>query len=190
LAVAAFDGNDSRVLFEQLLPKTLEEQAVFQTFVGFHMQSLDTTPVLAVNDPNQTGLNYIVVFGPPDLNIIPGVVNDAALILTVAGIVNAFKATPKAAIAIFDAPEPTANVTFFDATAYQDRIHAKRNMLGLTNAMQACLTETLFCGDEVSSYLFFDGLHPTQKVHSELARVILEAVTPPLPGGMSLALGN
>jgi phospholipase/lecithinase/hemolysin len=44
--------------------------------------------------------------------------------------------------------------------------------------MQACLTETLFCRDEVSSYMFFDGLQPTRKVHSELALAILEAVTP------------
>jgi hypothetical protein len=94
LPVAAFGGNDLRVVLEQPLPTTLEEQDAFQIFVGSLIQSVDTTIVLGVNDPIQTGLNDIVVFGPPDLNVIPGVVNDAALIFTVAGIVDAFNETP------------------------------------------------------------------------------------------------
>ena len=178
MAVAAFDGNDLRVVLEQPLPTTLEEQDAFQIFVGSLIQSVDTKIVLGVKDPIQTGLNDIVVFGPPDHKVIPGVANDAALIFTVEGIVDAFKETPKGAFPVFDAPESTADVTFFDATALQDRILAKSNALGLTSITQACLTETFFCGDDVSSYLLFDGLHPTQKVHSELARAILEAVTP------------
>jgi hypothetical protein len=57
LAVAAFDGNDLRVVLEQPLPTTLEEQDAFQIFVGSLIQSVDTTIVLGVNDPIQTGLN-------------------------------------------------------------------------------------------------------------------------------------
>ena len=113
MAVAAFDGNDLRVVLEQPLPTTLEEQDAFQIFVGSLIQSVDTTIVLGVKDPIQTGLNDIVVFGPPDLKVIPGVANDAALIFIVEGIVDAFKETPKGAFPVFDAPESTAKVTYF-----------------------------------------------------------------------------
>ena len=145
LAVAALDGYDLRVLSEQTLPTTLEGQNAFQIFVGSLIQSMDTTMVLGVNDFIRTGLNDIVVFGPPDLSVIPSMVNEAALNFTVAGIVDAFNETLKGAFTVFDAPESTANVTFFDATTFQNRILAKSNALGLTNTTQACLTETFFC---------------------------------------------
>ena len=187
-----FGGNDLRVLLDPanaaLDPVALISDVITQIVVG-------------VNDLATTGLSEFLVFGLPDLGLIPSVVNNPEASFAASFLSSTFNQNLAATPELLYGNDLTPNVQFFDTQSFFAELLADADTLGIANLTDACVVadneetvdvnEFFFCGPDQDSYAFFDGLHPTQKIHLALANAVSDFVTPvSLPGGLSLALGG
>jgi phospholipase/lecithinase/hemolysin len=192
LATIWFGGNDLRVLLD---PENaaLDPVAVISNVI--------TQIVVGVNDLATTGLSEFLVFGLPDLGLIPSVVNSPEASFGATFLSSTFNQNLAATLESLYGNDLTPNVQFFDTQGFLAELLEDTDKLGITNLTDACIVadneetvdvnEFFFCGPDQDSYAFFDGLHPTQKIHLALANAVTDFVTPvPLPGGLSLALGG
>jgi len=87
---------------------------------------------------------------------------------------------------------PGIQITEFNAFAFLNGVIANPLAYGFTNTTQSCLQGTPLTGATVcadpSSYLFWDGLHPTAAAHAALGNAMAAAVPEPATAAL-LALG-
>ena len=189
-----FGGNDLRTLISSP-PAPENAEAV----VGALIFSVVTAITTGINELAATGLDDFLVFGLPDLGKIPAVVNDPVASFQATELTTNFNLFLAGALTAYE--DTGIDVSFFDTQSFFNALLGDADTLGITNVTDACVVaddiatpdvdETLFCGAEQGSYAFFDGLHPTEKVHTALAGAVRDFVTPvPLPGGLTLALGG
>ena len=187
-------GNDLRVLLDPEAP-------LLDPFVL--IDSVTTEIVTGIMELADTRLDDFLVFGLPDLGLIPAVVNDPEDSAAGTFLTDSFNAMLYGKIDAFFTDNPLINVSFFDTKSFFADLLEDADELGLKNLTEACLVfdddktdenEFSYCGfngEDPNTYVFFDGLHPTQPIHSALAAGVRDFVTPvPLPGGMGLALGG
>ncbi|MBT8459015.1 MAG: hypothetical protein KJN60_05040 [Boseongicola sp.] len=191
LTAVNFGGNDLRSLIGDALPTEEEIGALFFQSIG--------SIAAGINELAATGLDDFLVFSAPKLSNLPDVIGTSLEPLVFSLVDGYNTALENAVLAYQGSP---INVQIFDIVAAQDEIFANAAALGLTNTTDACLTpnnpeteenEFFFCGilEDPNTYFFFDGLHPTNTVHSEIAWMVQTAVTPvPLPGSLGLAFGG
>lgn len=74
--------------------------------------------------------------------------------------------------------EGEAGVITFDSFAIFDRIIDNGSDYGLVNTSDAC---GAILGCDPSTYMFWDGIHPTSAGHALLSQAMLEAVAPRVP---------
>jgi len=187
-----FGGNDLRVLLDPDAPPA-EPVALIESTV--------TEIVIGSNSLANPQLDDFLVFGLPDLGLIQSVVGDPEASAGATFPSTEFNKALSSTLAYFFDANPSINVSFFDTQGYFAELLADIDTLGITNITDACVVsddptttdvnEFFFCGADQDSYAFFDGLHPTQKIHTALAEAVTDFVTSvPLPGGLSLALGG
>ena len=140
------------------------------------------------------GIDDFLVFNLPDLSRTPlflgGPAAAAARDVTVQfnGLLEAALRDVTADVTLFDANALFADL-LDDPVAFGERFPAAA---GITVVDEACLDDALLffliC-DDPGSYVFFDGVHPTQQVHAALGAAVIEALAPiPLPAGAPLLL--
>ena len=79
---------------------------------------------------------------------------------------------------------PGINILRFDAFSFYQQVFANPAAYGFTNATDACLTGAGMCADP-STYLSWDGFHPTTAAHAVLGQEFAKAVVPE-PGTLLL----
>ena len=191
-----FGGNDLRVLLDE--DNTQDPFAVVGAAINEIVSGINA---LANSDLND--LNDFLVFGLPDLGLTPGVVFDPEASAGATFLSVEFNTALQGALDFFFGANDDINVSFFDTQSFFAELLVDADALGITNIKEACLVgdnadtpdvnEFSYCGfaEDPNTYAFFDGLHPTQPIHSALAAGVKDFVTPvPLPGGLSLALGG
>ena len=143
----------------------------------------------------QAGARRFLVPGLPDLSLTPGIREQDAGAPAL-GIGAAFSALSlgfnqalQAQIANFEGSAgalfPGLDITYFDVNASLLAVLADPQALGLKYLTQGC-NDVFFqatCADP-GEYLFWDPVHPTDKVHAELGRQFAAAVPEPATWGM------
>jgi phospholipase/lecithinase/hemolysin len=208
LAAIWFGGNDLRDLGVEIATANAiarinstpaEELAkTIETLVGTKVGAIASSIAGGVLElATQSGLDDFLVFFVPDLSTVPALAgtSDAPLFRQ---IVNGTNAAIKFAVGEVAKAIPTINVDFFDPNNVATKIFAAPKDFGIdpelvTSQCYVPATKTSpseFCGlENASQYYFFDDIHPTETVHTELAEAVRAQVVP-LPGGLSLALGG
>jgi outer membrane lipase/esterase len=119
------------------------------------------------------GAEHIVVWNTPDISRAPAVIAEGDLAVglaaQVAGSMNS---------ALSKRLNGEEGVVIFDAYALFDRIVDHGADYGLVNTSDAC---GAIVGCDPTSYLFWDGIHPTSAGHQLLADAMLEATPVPEP---------
>ncbi|MEJ6394781.1 SGNH/GDSL hydrolase family protein [Gymnodinialimonas sp. 2305UL16-5] len=183
LAAVWFGGNDLRVA----TPATA--QTIIQNAVGSIVANV-TTLIGA-------GFDSIIVFGLPDLGQLPGVNSDPFASAAARQASEGFNTALLGGLATL---APTgADIQYFDTFSLFDQVLSNAGALGFTNVMDACVT---FNADGsiasscaaidpaiANTYINYDGLHPTEAVHTILADAFVAQIAPvPLPAGALLML--
>lgn len=154
----------------------------------------DQIPGLAVNNVLSTvdelvanGAQHFLVGNSPDLSKTPTFLN-TPLAPTVAGLVKDFNDGLASSLAAYGALHPQLDITLFNTEQALNTIIQNPSTYGLSNVTQPCLdaTQLTLCSDP-STYLFWDVVHPTTKVHSILAQAMVQAVPGPAPALGALA---
>ena len=79
-------------------------------------------------------------------------------------------------IANFAGPDFNMNISAIDFFAYTIALKATPGAFGFTNVTDACITPYVTAGaicEDPDAYFWWDGLHPTKKVHAMLAEFAL-----------------
>jgi phospholipase/lecithinase/hemolysin len=156
-------GNNARDTLESIAAGA----PLLATLVGDSLRyGLDVK--LMVDRLRSAGAEHIVVWNTPDLAIAPAIVSAGSEAVALAGVV-----TQKMNGALAKALAGTPGVTIFDAFGLFDLVVARPVDYGLVNVTDAC-GATPAC--EPSTYLFWDGIHPTSAGHAIIANAML-AVT-------------
>lgn len=158
-----------------------------------------TNIVGSINALAQSGARRFLVPGLPDLALTPGIrEQDAAapgfgIGAGFSALSLGFNQVLAQQLGIFQASTGALygglDITYFDVNASLQAVLANPQALGLTNLTQGC-NDVFFqstCANP-GEYLFWDPVHPTDKVHAELGRQFAAAVPEPATWGM-LALG-
>lgn len=141
-----------------------------------------------------TQLDDFVVFSVPDISVVPGLSGGPleGIVSTIAGFTNGVLL---AELAKLELTLPDVNIQTFDVNKTILAVANDPSLVGARISDRECLVKVAgvvqsYCGDEnVSDYVFFDDIHPTNLVHTLIAENF-EAQVVPLPGGLSLALGG
>lgn len=131
------------------------------------------------------GLDDVLVLGLPNLGRLPDIAGTPA-----AGLATALTVAFNAALETAIAPlRSRANVQYFDTFAAFEAIFADPAAYGIFNTTDACLDSFPSCGpDTASGHVFYDDLHPTERVHEIFASGIAAQLVPiPLPASLPLA---
>jgi len=125
-----------------------------------------------VDQLQAAGAERIVVWNTPDIAVAPSVVaagDDAVLLAgAVVGAMNSALATRLAG---------ESGVSLFDTFTLFDQVTANPGAYGLTNVSDACGAITT-AGCDTSTFLFWDGIHPTSAGHRILSDGMIAAVVP------------
>jgi outer membrane lipase/esterase len=127
-----------------------------------------------VGELELAGAQHIVVWDTPDLGLAPAVVASGGSPIgsLLASSMNA---------ALLGAIGGDADIKLFDLFGFQDALAANPGAFGLTNVTDACAQ---FVACNPSTYLFWDGIHPTSAGH----KLISDAMVALVPEPATLAL--
>lgn len=128
------------------------------------------------------GAQNFLVPNLPDIGITPDFLG-TALAPVVTGITNLFNAGLKAQLDVLDA-SPLLTITQFDTQQALYDIVANPPAFGFTNTTQSCVANLASGACDPSSWVFWDGVHPTTSTHAILGSQFLAAV--PEPGTVVL----
>ena len=140
----------------------------------------------------QDGARRFLIPNLPDLSLTPSSqglspADRAALSFLTIGFDNALAAAVNSLRAL-----PGIQITEFNTFAFLNGVIANPLAYGLTNTTQSCLQGTPLTGASIcadpSTYLFWDGLHPTTAAHALLGNAMAAAVPEPASAAL-LALG-
>lgn len=176
LTVVWFGGNDLRDGFAD--PENLP------AVIGGAVASI----VTGVGELLTGGLSDVLVFGLPNLGLIPEVtVNGPVASAGATFATQMFNDKLRGALSTL---APLGSVRYFDTFALFEDILANADDLGFTNTTEGCILTlvpaTLCTSDQ--NFVFHDGIHPTDRVHALLADAVMAAV--PLPAGGLLLLSG
>jgi phospholipase/lecithinase/hemolysin len=143
----------------------------------------------------QVGARHFLVPGLPDLSLTPGILAQEAGAPGL-GIGAGFQALSlgfnqalQGSLVSFEGSAGVQfsglDITYFDVNASLQAVLANPLSLGLTNVTQGC-NDVFFletCANP-DAYLFWDPVHPTDKVHAELGRQFAAAVPEPATWGL------
>jgi len=176
LFVIAGGGNNARAALEAIgggapiVQTTLVAAIRYAHDVGVMVDSLQAA-----------GAQHIVVWNTPDLGLAPAVLAQgsaaASLGTVVASVMNKALANRLAG---------EAGVIDFDLFGLVGNIVANPGSYDLSNVTDAC---GAILGCDPSTYLYWDGIHPTSAGHQILANAMLAAVVPE-PGAAWLFLAG
>jgi outer membrane lipase/esterase len=122
-----------------------------------------------VGELELAGAQHIVVWDTPDVGLAPAVVasGGSAIGTLLASSMNA---------ALLAAIGGDPDVDLFDLFALQDSFAANPGAFGLTNVTDACAQ---FVACNPSTYLFWDGIHPTSAGHMLISNAMVALVPEP-----------
>jgi outer membrane lipase/esterase len=170
LYVVAGGGNNARDTLEvisggaPILKTMLGEASRYATDVGRMVDRLQAA-----------GAEHIVVWNTPDIAKAPAVIAEGNLAVKLAG-----RVVGSMNDALARRLDGEAGVVTFDTFAAFDRFVEHGADYGLVNTSDAC---GAIVGCDPSTYLFWDGIHPTSAGHALLSAAMHDVVglTAPVP---------
>ncbi|GAC1494226.1 MAG: SGNH/GDSL hydrolase family protein [Chamaesiphon sp.] len=155
-----------------------------------------TDPTVPVNNLTQdvislanVGAKNIMVANLPDLGQFPGTRNSPqSSPLTVLS--NAHNSILASSLnSLSKNLDPSVNILPFDISSLLSRAIANPGGLGFTNVTDPCLSQSGAVCANPDQYLFWDGFHPTDAGHKQVAAAALAAVPEPSSGLGILVFG-
>lgn len=181
LGVVWLGGNDFLNLLSSGTPTVSAGLTAAQNAIG----AIDS----GVSALSATGLSHIVVFGLPDLGLLPGVVN-TSLQGTLSGLSGYYNGTLQASLTKLTLA-PGTTVDYFDVSKVFSDLLGQASALGITDFTTPCVVNGTVCQNP-DTHLFYDDVHPTEVVHTYLANAFRSAYAPvaavPLPASSLLLL--
>ena len=162
----AIGGNDVRDTAQAVAtgasPATIATAAAaYATSVGNMVDALQAK-----------GAQHIVVWDAPDVGVTPAALSLGQAFASLGtSVAAAFNQALSARLAT------ETGVIPFDVFSFVDGIVANPAKYGLTDVTDACGALVNACSANLSTALFYDGIHPTAAGHSLLAAAMLSAVT-------------
>jgi len=181
LYVVAIGGNDARAALESLGPAPSLPQIVTTISNTANQYAINVGNI--VDTLQAAGAQNIIVWNSPNLGAAPAVLGQGA---GVAGLATLLAQSMNDALAYRLSFE--TGVFTFDVFGLVNSVVANPGAFGLTNVTNACVTG--LCMDP-STYLFWDGIHPSAAGHQLIAGEMLQlAQAIPEPGTwLLMALG-
>lgn len=160
------------------------------TAVPLAIATAATDMAFLVGASSAAGARTVLVANLPDLgktaqSVAAGPV--AAAQASQAG--GSFNAALATAVGAAAAASPQTNVILMDVARGFDAIIANPALFGLTNVTQTCFTGVSVCATP-STYLFWDGVHPTAAGHALTARLATDYLTYGARGASATLLGE
>jgi outer membrane lipase/esterase len=126
------------------------------------------------------GAQDIVVWDVPNLGLAPAVTSlGVGAAFLGSQVTNAMNSALSARLSL------EAGVSIFDVYGLQNTIAANPAAYGLSNVTDAC---GAVAGCDGGSHFYWDGIHPTEAVHSLIAQGMLESIAPAVPEPATWAL--
>jgi outer membrane lipase/esterase len=181
LYVVAIGGNDALAALESLGPAPSLPQIVTTISNTANQFAINVGNI--VDTLQGAGAQNIIVWNSPNLGAAPAVAGQGA---SVAGLATLLAQSMNDALAYRLSFE--TGVFTFDVFGLVNSVVANPGAFGLTNVTNACVTG--ICTDP-STYLFWDGIHPSAAGHALVAGEMLQlAQAIPEPGTwLLMALG-
>lgn len=176
LYVVAGGGNDARDAL-QAAATSANPLAVIAAAASAY--AMNTGAI--VDSLQAAGAQHIIVWDTPNLGLAPAVNAQGAGATFLGGAVSA---AMNGALAARLTGE--AGVSLFDLYGIQGLISANPSAYGLSNVSDAC---GAVAGCDASTYLYWDGIHPTAAGHALLARQMYITAVPE-PGTWALFVGG
>ncbi len=162
LYVIAGGGNDARDALQAAAANPANAASIIGAAAAAYAQNIGTL----VDQLQTAGGIDIVVWNVPNLGLAPAVTAQGAGAVFLADqVVQAMNAALAARLAAEN------GVLLFDVFGLQNSFAANAAALGLTNLTDAC-GAVPDC--DPSTYVFWDGIHPTSAGHALLAQAMLE----------------
>lgn len=173
LYVIAGGGNNARAALTAIAGGADAPSTIVSAATAFAADAFAMVSQLVA-----AGAEDIVVWTAPNVGVTPAVraMGDPAVAVAtaLAGAMNG---------ALLAALDPFEEVRTFDLAALIGQIVATPSVFGFDNVSDACAADLTLC-DDPSSWLFWDGIHPTSGGHAMLARAMVSLV--PEPGSLAL----
>jgi outer membrane lipase/esterase len=134
-----------------------------------------------VDSLRAAGAQHFLVFDNVNLGLVPAVVATGGSAAALAS-----SLTLQMNDALNDRLQGAPGVTLFDTYSFLSIVVQNPGAFGFGNATDAC---GAIAQADCSSYVFWDGLHPTAAMHHVIAEAALAAVPEPAPGLLLLAGG-
>lgn len=166
LYVIAGGGNDARNALEAVAADPGNAPSIIAAAAATYAS--DTGAI--VDALQAAGAHHIVVWDVPNLGISPAVTAQGAT----ASALGAF-ASASMSLALMDRLNGETGVTLFDLWGMSTQWAANPAAFGLSNSTDAC-GGIVDC--DPSTYLFWDGIHPTSAGHALIANAMVAAVVP------------
>lgn len=168
LYVVAGGGNDARDALSQI-NGCLGNIACIQGVIAATAVTYAANEATMIGELEGTGANNIIVWNTPDVGKAPAVVaaGGAAIGTLLASSMNA---------ALMGTIGNDPDVKVFDLFGLLDSIVGDPGAFGLTNVTDACAQ---FVNCDPSSFLFWDGIHPTSAGHEIISEAMLARVPEP-----------
>lgn len=119
------------------------------------------------------GAKRILVPSMVDLGLTPQFLGNAEL----TGLTALFNSTMELALTALDAELASVKIIQFDTNAAFSDILADPAAFGFANTTQPCIADLTSC--DPNTWMFWDNVHPTTRVHQILAQRFFEAVPEP-----------
>ena len=168
LYVIAGGGQNARDAVEQIATTCLDQTCV-AAVIASAAAAYATDAATMVGELGVAGADSIVVWDTPDVGKAPALIaaGGSALGTLVASAMNQ-------ALVLALGSDP--NVKIFDVFGLVDDVVANPGAFGLANVSDACAR---FIACDPSTFLFWDGIHPTSAGHMIIAQAMLRTVPEP-----------
>lgn len=166
LYVLESGGNNARDALAAMLLGANPASVIAATSLQY---AIDTG--MLIDQLQAKGAQHIVVWNTPNLGLTPLAASYGALGM---GLASDLSASMNAALAL--QLNGRAGVSSFDVFGLMTQVAAAPAAFGLANVTDAC---GAVLGCDASTYLFWDGIHPTARGHELLAAGMLAAVPEP-----------
>jgi len=179
LYVVAGGGNDARDALQAAATAATDADRAAAITSAATAYALNTGAI--VDRLQAAGAQHIIVWDTPNLALAPAVQAQGAGATFLGGAVSA---AMNGALAARLAGE--SGVSVFDLYGIQGQIYANPSAYGLSNVNDAC---GAVANCDASTYLYWDGIHPTAAGHTLLARQMFITAVPE-PGTWALFVGG